>query len=122
VARRQPGNPEGWLLLGLAASIIVVVDSGLYAVLDYRMHHGRLPLGETAVFIRGGIGPPLLFVFALVILLFPDGRLPRRWTWVLWLYLAVAVVATVGPRRRRGRQHRWAAHPGGRERELHGSR
>ena len=96
VARRQPGNPEGWLLLGLAASAIAVVDSGLYAVLDYRMHHGRLPLGETAVFIRGGIGPPLLFVFALVILLFPDGRLPRRWTWVLWLYLAVAVVATVG--------------------------
>jgi hypothetical protein len=84
VARRQPGNPEGWLLLGLAASFIAVVDSGLYAVLDYRMHHGRLPLGETAVFIRGGIGPPLLFVFALVILLFPDGRLPRRWTWVLW--------------------------------------
>ena len=96
VARRQPGNPEGWLLLGLAASFIAVVDSGLYAVLDYRMHHGRLPLGETAVFIRGGIGPPLLFVFALVILLFPDGRLPRRWTWVLWLYLAVAVVATAG--------------------------
>jgi hypothetical protein len=52
--------------------------------------------GEAAVFIRGGIGPPLLFVFALVILLFPDGSLPRRWTWVLWLYLAVAVVATVG--------------------------
>jgi len=96
VARRQPGNPEGWLLLGLAASVIAVVDSGLYAVLDYRMHHGRLPLGETAVFIRGGIGPPLLFVFALVILLFPDGRLPRRWTWVLWFYLAVVVVATVG--------------------------
>lgn len=80
VARRQPGNPEGWLLLGLAVSFIAVVDSGLYAVLDYRMPHGRLPLGETAVFIRGGIGPPLLFVFALVILLFPDGRLPRRWT------------------------------------------
>ena len=96
VARRQPGNPEGWLLLGLAASFIAVVDSGLYAVLDYRMHHGRLPLGETAVFIRGGIGPPLLFVFALIILLFPDGRLSRRWTWVLWLYVAVAVVATVG--------------------------
>ena len=38
----------------------------------------------------------MLFVFALIILLFPDGRLSRRWTWVLWLYVAVAVVATVG--------------------------
>jgi hypothetical protein len=52
VARRQPANPEGWLLLGLAAAFLVVLDSGLYAVLDYRMHHGLLPLGETAVFLR----------------------------------------------------------------------
>ncbi len=96
VARRQPRNPEGWLLLGVAAAVLAVVDSGLYAVLDYRMHHGRLPLGETAVFIRGSLGPPLLFVVALVILLFPDGRLTRRWTWILWLYLAVAIVAAVG--------------------------
>ena len=87
LARRQPQNPEGWLLLGPAAAVLAVLDGGLYAVLDYRMHHGRLPLGETAVFIRGGLGPPLLFVVALVILLFPDGRLTRRWTWVLWLYL-----------------------------------
>jgi hypothetical protein len=96
VARRQPRNPEGWLLLGAAAAVLAVLDSGLYAVLDYRMHHGRLPLGETAVFIRGAAGTPLLFVFALVILLFPDGRLTRRWTWALWLYLAVVVVAVAG--------------------------
>jgi hypothetical protein len=46
VARRQPGNPEGWLLLVLSACAVAVVDCGLYAVLDYRVHHGRLPLGE----------------------------------------------------------------------------
>jgi hypothetical protein len=38
----------------------------------------------------------LLFVFALVILLFPDGRLTRRWTWLLWVYLTVGVVAVAG--------------------------
>jgi uncharacterized membrane protein len=96
VARRQPRNPEGWLLLSLAVWAVVVLDSGLYAVLDYRMYHGRLPLGETAVFLRGTIGEPLIFVFAVVILLFPDGRLTRRWKWVLWAYLALAVVVTVG--------------------------
>jgi hypothetical protein len=96
VAYRQPQNPEGWLLLGLAACALAVIDGGLYAVLDYRVHDGRLPLGEIAVFIRGGIGPPLLFVFALVILLFPDGCLSRPWTWVLWVYVAVVVVATLG--------------------------
>ena len=96
VARRQPGNPEGWLLLGLAAAVVAVVDTGLYAVLDYRIHNGRLPLGEAAVFLRGAAGPPLLCTFALVILLFPDGRLTRRWTWALWVYVAMVIVLAVG--------------------------
>jgi hypothetical protein len=96
VARRQPRNPEGWLLLGLAVCALVVIDSGLYSVLDYRLHDGRLPLGEAAVFIRDTVGVPLIFLFAVVILLFPDGRLTRRWSWVLWSYVAVVAVAAVG--------------------------
>ena len=96
VARRQPRNPEGWLLLGGAVCAMAVLDSGLYAVLDYRIHHGGLPLGEIAVLLKGAIGTPLIFVFALVILLFPDGRLTRRWRWVLWAYLVLVVVVTVG--------------------------
>jgi hypothetical protein len=96
VARRQPRNPEGWLLLGLAVCAVVVLDSGLYAVLDYRMHDGRLPLGETAVVLRDSLGTPLIFVFALVILLFPDGRLARRWMWALWAYLVLVALVTMG--------------------------
>jgi len=96
VARRQPRNPEGWLLLGLGILIITVFDSGLYAVLDYRMHHGQLPLGETAVFIQSTAGRLLFFLFPLVILLFPDGRLTRRWAWVLWSYLPLVVVLMAG--------------------------
>jgi hypothetical protein len=96
VARRQPRNPEGWLLLGLAAGLMVTVDSGLYAVLDYRVHHGQLPLGEIAVFLRGTIATPLILVFPLVILLFPDGRLTRRWKWTLWPYVVLVVAVAVG--------------------------
>ena len=96
VARRQPRNPEGWLLLSLAVGLIAVVDSGLYAVLDYRVHHGQLPLGEIAVFLRGTIATPLIFLFPLVVLLFPDGRLTRRWKWLLWPYLVLVVVVTAG--------------------------
>ena len=96
VARRQPRNPEGWLLLGLAIWVFAVVDAGLYAVLDYRLHDGRLPLGEAAVFLKGAAGTPLILVFGLVVLLFPDGRLTRPWAWVLWVYLALVTVATVG--------------------------
>jgi hypothetical protein len=96
VARRQPRNPEGWLLLGAAVGIFSVLDTGLYAVLDYRVHHGRLPLGEVAVISKGSIGSPLIFGFALIILLFPDGQLTRRWTWVLWVYLVLIAGVAVG--------------------------
>ena len=96
VARRQPRNPEGWLLLSLAVGVIAVVDSGLYAVLDYRVHHGQVPLGEIALFIKGSIATPLIFLFPLVVLLFPDGRLTRRWTWMLWSYLVLIVVVAAG--------------------------
>jgi hypothetical protein len=96
VARRQPRNPEGWLLLGMGIAVITAFDSGQYAVLAYRMHHGHLPLGEAAVFLRDTLGGPLLFLFPLVILLFPDGRLTRRWAWVLRAYLLVVFVLIVG--------------------------
>ena len=33
-----------------------------------------------------------VLVLPLVILLFPDGRLPRRWRMVLWAYVATAAL------------------------------
>jgi hypothetical protein len=96
VARRQPRNPEGWLLIGPAVAALAVVDSGLYAVLDYHVHHGGLPLGEAALLVSGTVRVPLIFIFPLVVLLFPDGRLTRRWALVLWAYMALIAVVTVG--------------------------
>lgn len=36
VARRQPRDPEGWLLIGVAVGIFAVLDSGLYAYIYAR--------------------------------------------------------------------------------------
>jgi hypothetical protein len=88
VAGRQPGNPEGWLLLGGGLATLTV--------LDYRMHHGHLPLGELAVLLKGTISTPLILLFPLIILLFPDGRLTRRWAWVRRSYLVLVVVVMAG--------------------------
>ena len=89
VARRQPGNPLGWMFLALAALSALGPAAGAYAVLSYRLGH-HLPLGLAAVFLALW-WCPLIATFPLVILLFPDGRLPsRRWRAVLWGYLAVA--------------------------------
>ena len=96
VARRQPGNPIGWILLGLGVFVCFYTDAGRYAVFDYHVHHGSLPFGPAAAVVATALWTAEFLVLPLVILLFPDGRLPRRWRLVLWAYLAdAAVVAAV---------------------------
>jgi hypothetical protein len=92
VARRQPGNPIGWLLLGFGAAISFYGVAGAYAVLDYHFHHGDLPLGPAAALIASELWILLFLVLPLVVLLFPDGRLPSRWRMVLWGYLAICAL------------------------------
>jgi len=89
VAGHQPHNPIGWLLLGVAACLGLSIDSGLYAVADYRLRHGTLPLGP-AVLLFSPLWAVAVAAFGLVVLLFPDGRLAsRRWRWVVHAYLAI---------------------------------
>ena len=85
VARRQPRNPNGWLLLGIAAAILLSTGAGAYSLLVYRL--GRdLPLGPLGLVLYQ-LWSPALALFLLVILLFPDGHLPSpRWRWVVWAY------------------------------------
>ena len=92
VARHQPHNPMGWLLLGSGLGFALGMDASLYAALAYRLHPGRLPLGWLAVVLQAGWG--LAFVFlGTAVVLFPDGRLPsRHWRWPLRVYLAVSAV------------------------------
>ncbi len=39
VARRQPGNPIGWILIGLGVLGACYLDASRYAALDYHFHH-----------------------------------------------------------------------------------
>jgi hypothetical protein len=96
VARHQPGNPMGWLLLGSGLGFILGRDAQFYATLAYRLHSGRLPLGWVAVLLNAGWGLAFFFLGAAVVL-FPDGRLPsRHWRWPWRIYLALSAVAAVG--------------------------
>ena len=93
IARRQPRNPIGWLFFGIAACLLLSIDSGFYSVISYRLGQ-HLPLAPVALFLYELWGPGLL-LFALVILLFPDGRLPSRSSrWALRLFLAVLALFT----------------------------
>lgn len=88
VARRQPGNVIGWLMIIPALSYLLGTDAGLYAVICYRLGH-VLPFGPVTLLLYQA-WLPLVALFPLVILLFPDGRLPSpRWRWALWPYIGL---------------------------------
>jgi hypothetical protein len=88
VARRQPGNTVGWLLLGFALLLAVDTDGSMYAFLVYGPGHGTLPFGPVAI-LAGQLWAPAIVLLPLAILLFPDSTLPGRWRWVPRAYLAV---------------------------------
>ena len=89
VARRQPRNPVGWILLGFAVLLVASNCAGAYAALIYRFGHGALPLGRTAVLLDL-LWAPAIVLGGLAALLYPDGTLPSaRWRWVLRAYLVV---------------------------------
>src|SRR5580693_4420006 len=87
ITRRQPGNPLGWLFLVSAVCQFIGTAGGGYALLAYHLGH-HLPLASVAVALDQIWGPSLV-VFAVSILLFPDGRLPRFWRWVFRVYCVV---------------------------------
>ena len=77
LAARRPRNPIGWLLFGIL--LVGASPTGEYDILDYRMHHGTLPLGSLSVMIQECW--PLFLAFVTILLwVFPDGKLPAgRW-------------------------------------------
>jgi hypothetical protein len=87
VAARRPRNPIGWITL--AIFLLGAAPDSQYAILDYRMHHGRLPFGWVAVALLGGGWPLWLALIAILLWLFPDGRLPAG----RWRRLSVILVA-----------------------------
>ena len=77
LAARRPRNPIGWLLLAIV--IVEISPASQYLILDYRIHHGALPLGWVAVVLEE-CWPMFLVSVTLLLWLFPDGTLPAgRW-------------------------------------------
>jgi hypothetical protein len=95
VASRLPANPIGWILLGLVAAL------GLTGILE---GYVALALGDDrvtgavqwAALYAGDVWLVFLAALFLVLLLFPNGRLPTpRWGIVLWCGLAGLLISGV---------------------------
>ncbi len=86
LAVRRPGHRIGWLFvaMGLVAAIHAVAFE--YAVRALAAAPGSLPAAEWLAWVAYWTWPLNLLGLALLLLLFPDGRLPsRRWRLVPWL-------------------------------------
>ena len=95
VARRQPRNAIGWLLLGASLAMTLGTVAPQYAYLDYTIHHDNLPLGPVAVMLSQAWVYSFILL-PLILLLFPDGRLAARWRWPVRVYIAAVVVYVAG--------------------------
>jgi MFS family permease len=96
VARRQPENPIGWLLLVFVALVAVGGCAGPYALLAYRYGHPGLPLRLVAASLATVLAALPLAILPLPILLFPDGRATGRWRWVMRASLAGVAALGLG--------------------------
>jgi hypothetical protein len=103
VASRWPKNAIGWIFCWLGLSFSLGSAGEEYALYALVTEAGSLPGAEGMLWLTALFGGPIVFaLFALVFLLFPNGRLlSRRWRPVVWLDL-VAVVCLVA----------WAFEPG----------
>jgi hypothetical protein len=123
---RRPRHPVGWLLLGLAVSVIVLGMSDAYASYGVLARPGSLPGARWAAIYVDSSWILLSTLLGFVLLLTPTGSLPSpRWRWWARLVVVAAVLALtvrtapLDPRTRRSTRARswsptgpWPPRPG----------
>lgn len=93
VARR--GNTVGWTLLGIRAGFVITIFTGSYAVAAFS-RPGGLPAWRVVAWIGMWLWIPSAAPVALLLILFPTGRLTsRRFRPVLWIGATGVAVATI---------------------------
>jgi hypothetical protein len=87
-------NPIGWLFCAVGLLFAVTHFTGEYAIYTLLAAPGSpLPGGEAAAWFTSWLWIPQLGSVVLVVLLFPDGRLPSRgWRWFAWLSVLLVLV------------------------------
>jgi hypothetical protein len=96
VSRCPPQNPMGWMfcVVGLLfGAVHFVAEYAIYALLA---RPGSLPAGEAAAWICSWLFAPQLGLSGLLVLLFPNGRLPSApWRWFVGFSVLATSLATV---------------------------
>ena len=93
VARRQPANPIGWLLILVALLENTFVFSAAYVVFNHWLGHGVGALPRAALWFENSFWDLGLIIGLPSLLLFPNGSIPSpRWRTTLRIYVFAAVL------------------------------
>ncbi|MEA2635716.1 MAG: hypothetical protein QOH92_2483 [Chloroflexota bacterium] len=97
IASRLPGNRIGWILLGGAVVNALTALLSQYLVHTLLVVPGSFPGVEWVAWV-GSLLNSLIYpgIVVLIMLFFPDGRLPSpRWGWLLWALVAMTALNNV---------------------------
>jgi signal transduction histidine kinase len=99
VLSRHPGSAIGWLFGIAGLSRAIAVFAAAWSVRALRTHPGSLPGGSFASWVQAWSPLPALALVPVIVVLFPDGRLPgARWRVVPVLAgVALVLFAVVVP-------------------------
>jgi hypothetical protein len=92
IASRLPGNAIGWLLCltGLLSALVLLAEQ--YALFGVASATGSVPAARIIGWLTGPLSVPVIAMMGLIVLLFPDARLPSgRWRPLIW---AIALITT----------------------------
>jgi hypothetical protein len=109
LASRRPENLIGWLLCAIGFLFVIEGFALVYAGYALSVEPDSLPGKQIALWGSGGFHFPMVFVgAALMILLFPNGRLPdRSWRVVPWLTAGGGLLWTLWLETKPGRLVYW---------------
>jgi signal transduction histidine kinase len=97
IAARVPRNAIGWLLClqGLALAVSMFLEQ--YGLRGLATAPGSLPAARLLTSLGASTQNLAVSALVILVLLFPDGRLPsRRWRPVLWVAIAAVIVSAFG--------------------------
>jgi hypothetical protein len=109
VASRRPENLIGWLMYAIGLLFVMEGFALVYAGYALSVEPDSLPGKQIALWASGWFHLPMVFVgAALIILLFPNGRLPARsWRVIPWLAAGGGLLWTLWLATKPGRPVYW---------------
>jgi len=96
IASRRRENRIGWMFLAAGVVFALVTFSGAHAQYGLVVEPGSLPFAEVTAWLSTLAWVPAYTLLILLLLFFPDGRLPsRRWRPIIWIAAVSAFLMLV---------------------------